>query len=121
MPDQVQEPQVPVWDIGADKQVFVPASEAEAGIKAGRFNRQANTVATTSAAGGQTIVRRPSQAAGEHQVSNLEATNKVDQAARLHSFDGILAGAEVAVDSLFDAASMGLLHEHGEVAELKHK
>lgn len=115
---------VPVYDHQAEKWTSLPPDQVAAGIESGRYSPAESTVTTRSDAG--EITRPVAQVGvaatrGESAAPDIVSARAVaeEAARRRATFDTMGDAALTFAEGAVDAASLGLIHEHGEEADIR--
>jgi len=120
-PNKLGEAQVVTRDLETGADVSVPLSEYQDGVKAGKYT--AGSTATTYQ-GGHDVVQsaedaQRSSAAGAGIVDPSQRISEEADKAQRSALDNADDKALTFAEGVVDALSLGLIHQHGDLAELR--
>lgn len=116
---------VTVFDLETQAYVTIDSDEAAAGIKAGRYEGGAQTVKTQTGSVSARSVEdlSASEAVGDRQAPDIaaEIVAEIYAQERRDAYDTLGDKAMTFAEGVVDAASLGLIHEHGESANIRRQ
>ena len=114
-------PTVLAWDVAGNRPVSVPASEFQAQVAAGKIVPTAQSVIRSRTASGDTAVRSPSAGLPVGETQDLGATDAALAAikAQRDAFNTVGDKGLTFAEGVVDALSLGLIHEHGDAADVR--
>lgn len=111
---------VQVWDVKANAPAYVKAEDYDAAVKSGDYRPYEQSVERGSLLG-TTANFRPGERGQSAFISGSEAASEAREKELRDAYNTAADKALTFVEGAVDALSVGMIHEHGDLAELRRE